>query len=127
MELKEAKKYIDEHHGLPRDIADAVPLLLSGAGQIPEHAKTEGDLRNDQKKYLKTLAKMNQYLSQTLNLQIEEEMEREAAERGKLKFEVAPHKVFKEQTKEQKFNHTTLQLEITKRIEQALEKQAIDL
>ena len=63
MELKEAKKYIDEHHGLPQDISDAIPLLLSGAGQIPEHAKTESDLRNDQKKYLKTLAKMNHYLS----------------------------------------------------------------
>ena len=60
-------------------------------------------------------------------MQIEEEMEKEAAERGKVKFEVAPHKIFKEKTKEEKFNQTTLQIEITKRTEQALEKQAIDL
>ena len=126
MELKEAQKYIDEHHGLPRDISEAIPLLLSGAGQIPEHAKTEADLRQDQKKYLRTLARMNGFLSQTLNLQIEKELEKEAAERGKVKFEIAPHKIFKEQTQEQKFNLTNLKLGLTKRIEQQLEKEAIE-
>ena len=70
---------------------------------MPEHAKTPEDLRNDQRKLLRMLNKMSNYLNDLMNVQISDTKAQELEAQRLKNLQVAPHKIYKPKTGEEKY------------------------